>query len=89
MRIEVTGGTGFIGGNLVRRLHDDDRVVVVDAIVDPAARPSVPRSIADPTASHHANATGTRLLELRPLAFHEGLEDTLAWFRTHPVYAGA
>jgi UDP-glucose 4-epimerase len=31
----------------------------VDAIVHLAARPSVPRSIADPVASHLANATGT------------------------------
>ncbi|AJK69381.1 NAD-dependent epimerase/dehydratase family protein [Corynebacterium marinum] len=30
-----------------------------DAIVHLAARPSVPRSIQDPLASHHANATGT------------------------------
>jgi UDP-glucose 4-epimerase len=30
-----------------------------DAVVHLAARPSVPRSIADPLASHHANATGT------------------------------
>ncbi len=30
-----------------------------DAIVHLAARPSVPRSIANPLASHHANATGT------------------------------
>ncbi len=30
-----------------------------DAIVHLAARPSVPRSLADPLASHHANATGT------------------------------
>lgn len=36
----------------------------VDAIVHLAARPSVPRSIADPAASHDANATGTlRVLE--------------------------
>jgi UDP-glucose 4-epimerase len=36
----------------------------VDAIVHLAARPSVPRSIADPVASHDANATGTlRVLE--------------------------
>jgi len=31
----------------------------VDAIVHLAARPSVPRSVKDPVASHHANATGT------------------------------
>src|SRR5262245_32065235 len=30
-----------------------------DAIVHLAARPSVPRSLADPMASHQANATGT------------------------------
>ncbi|MCX4681003.1 NAD-dependent epimerase/dehydratase family protein [Streptomyces sp. NBC_01433] len=31
----------------------------VDTIVHLAALPSVPRSVADPIASHHANATGT------------------------------
>jgi UDP-glucose 4-epimerase len=36
----------------------------VDAVVHLAARPSVPRSIVDPVASHEANATGTmRVLE--------------------------
>ena len=36
----------------------------VDAVVHLAARPSVPRSIQDPMASHDANATGTmRVLE--------------------------
>jgi UDP-glucose 4-epimerase len=36
----------------------------VDAVVHLAARPSVPRSIVDPVASHDANATGTmRVLE--------------------------
>jgi len=34
----------------------------VDAIVHLAARPSVPRSIADPVASHAANATGTMMV---------------------------
>jgi len=92
----VTGGAGFIGANLSRRLRTQgDDVVVVDdlstgdldnlrdldvrfvegTILDPAtldsamrdasavvhlaARPSVPRSITDPVASHLANATGT------------------------------
>jgi UDP-glucose 4-epimerase len=34
----------------------------VDAIVHLAARPSVPRSIADPMASHLSNATGTMMV---------------------------
>ena len=42
----------------------DRAVAGVDGVVHLAARPSVPRSIADPPASHHANATGTlELLE--------------------------
>jgi UDP-glucose 4-epimerase len=37
----------------------DEVVAGADAIVHLAARPSVPRSIQDPIASHHANATGS------------------------------
>ncbi|MBW3555337.1 MAG: NAD-dependent epimerase/dehydratase family protein [Actinobacteria bacterium] len=99
MRVVVTGGAGFIGANLCRRLagtggidevvaYDNlstgskdnlagvDGVDLVEAdICDPraldkafrgastvvhlAARPSVPKSIADPVASHVANVTGT------------------------------
>ncbi len=100
MRILVTGGAGFIGSNLCRRLTGGsvpgvDAVVViddlstgfasnldgvdvelvagsflyhdaldrasagVDAIVHLAALGSVPRSVAEPVASHLANATGT------------------------------
>jgi len=93
----VTGGAGFIGANLCRRLSGagetvvafddlstgnvdnlrglDDLTFVEGTILDPtaldgamrdasavvhlAARPSVPRSIADPLASHLVNATGT------------------------------
>jgi UDP-glucose 4-epimerase len=94
--IVVTGGAGFIGANLSRRLGEQgEHVVVVDnlstgdldnlrdldvtfvegTILDPAtldtamrdagavvhlaARPSVPRSLSEPVASHAANATGT------------------------------
>lgn len=98
MRVLVTGGAGFIGANLARRLvaGDHDVVVIddlstgnlanlapvdrdlevheasvldravlqravagVDAVVHLAARPSVPRSIDDPLATHVANVDGT------------------------------
>ncbi|MEO5842103.1 MAG: NAD-dependent epimerase/dehydratase family protein [Acidimicrobiales bacterium] len=98
MRILVTGGAGFIGANLCRRLLTTPEVAHVsvlddlstgskanldgldvelvvgsildadlvrglvegtDSVVHLAARPSVPRSIQDPMASHLANATGT------------------------------
>ena len=98
MRVAVTGGAGFIGGNLVRHLLDDGHNVAViddlstgspsnvptgaamhegsildtqlldrvfagcDSIVHLAARPSVPRSIQDPVATHAANATGTLMV---------------------------
>ncbi|WP_395293251.1 NAD-dependent epimerase/dehydratase family protein [Kitasatospora hibisci] len=37
----------------------DEAFAGTDAVVHLAALPSVPRSVADPLASHHANATGT------------------------------
>lgn len=95
----MTGGAGFIGSNLVRRLlADGDSVAVIDdlstgfienldgldidfehasildqnalmsvaqdadAIVHLAALGSVPRSVANPVASHAANATGTLMV---------------------------
>lgn len=101
MRVVVTGGAGFIGGNLCRHLlamADVDEVVVLDnlvtgnaaniadlpvrfversildddaldeacsgadAIVHLAALGSVPRSVADPMASHLNNTTGTAMV---------------------------
>ncbi|QNE76471.1 NAD-dependent epimerase/dehydratase family protein [Streptomyces finlayi] len=98
MQIVITGGAGFIGGNLARVLAEQPHVTRIrvvdnlstgdkanlggldvdffegdvqdaalldqafrgaDAVVHLAALPSVPRSLQDPLASHHANATGT------------------------------
>ncbi len=98
MKVVVTGGAGFIGGNLCAALNRHSAVTDVlvvddlstgsmenieglkvefiegtildsstldqafegcDAVVHLGARPSVPRSITDPMASHLANATGT------------------------------
>ena len=107
--VVVTGGAGFIGSNLCRRLVDDERIDDVrvlddlstgfrdnledvgvkllegsildddaldealagaDSVVHLAARPSVPRSVDDPVASHHANATGT-LMVLQAMRRHD------------------
>ena len=99
MKVVVTGGAGFIGANLCRRLTQDPGVseivafddlstgsasnldgiagveLQVASILEPdalanavdnagvivhlAARPSVPRSIADPVATHRVNVDGT------------------------------
>jgi UDP-glucose 4-epimerase len=67
-----TGSTANLDGIAVRLVEGSildadalaDASAGADAIVHLAARPSVPRSIADPVASHEANATGTlRVLE--------------------------
>lgn len=97
-RVLVTGGAGFIGSHLVRRLLRDGHTVRVvdnlstgrrenlddvagdvdlrvadvadfaacveavdriDVVYHVAALPSVPRSIADPLGTHHANVNGT------------------------------
>lgn len=100
MHVIVTGGAGFIGGNLCRALADQpgiERVIALDdlstgsrsnldgsdskielvvgsildddllrdvmagadAVVHLGARPSVPRSIEDPHATHRVNVDGT------------------------------
>jgi UDP-glucose 4-epimerase len=54
----------LVGGSILDSDHLTNAVRGCDAIVHLAARPSVPRSIAEPAATHDANATGTlRVLE--------------------------
>ncbi|WP_338676839.1 NAD-dependent epimerase/dehydratase family protein [Streptomyces sp. SCSIO 30461] len=54
-------GTGaeLVEGSILDSSLVESLVARVDAVVHLAARPSVPRSLADPVASHHVNATGT------------------------------
>ncbi|GAA4841671.1 NAD-dependent epimerase/dehydratase family protein [Kitasatospora terrestris] len=49
----------FHEGSILDRELLDEAFTGADAVVHLAALPSVPRSVADPLASHHANATGT------------------------------
>lgn len=52
-------GVEFVEGDMLDRDLLNDVVRGADAVVHLGARPSVPRSVADPVASHLANATGT------------------------------
>lgn len=57
------------------------------AIVHLAARPSVPRSIQDPVATHHANATGTLyvLEEARKSNAHVSLASSSSIYGGNPI----
>ncbi|HVN50704.1 MAG TPA: NAD-dependent epimerase/dehydratase family protein, partial [Acidimicrobiales bacterium] len=52
-------GVRFVEGSILERDLLDATFAGADSVVHLGARPSVPRSIADPMASHLANATGT------------------------------
>lgn len=55
----------FVKGSILDEVVLQKSMKGCDAVVHLAARPSVPRSIAEPEKSHEANATGTlRVLEL-------------------------
>lgn len=53
------GGVTLVEGSILDAGLLDEVFDQADSIVHLAARPSVPRSLADPMASHLANATGT------------------------------
>jgi UDP-glucose 4-epimerase len=74
-----TGDQSNVAGLAVELIEGsilDDRALTLavgssDAVVHLAARPSVPRSLLDPVASHEVNATGTvRVLEAARAAGH-------------------
>jgi UDP-glucose 4-epimerase len=52
-------GTRLVVGTVLDPDALDDVLAGSDCVVHLAALPSVPRSVIDPMASHHANATGT------------------------------
>ena len=52
----------LVEGSILDAAAVDDAVRGAHAVVHLAARPSVPRSIKDPVASHAANATGTVMI---------------------------
>ncbi len=57
--LDGLGDVELVVGSILDRPLLDDLVGGADAIVHLAARPSVPRSLEDPMATHDANATGT------------------------------
>ena len=57
--LEPIEGVGLVEGSILDRALLDRVFEGADAIVHLAARPSVPRSLTDPMASHLTNATGT------------------------------
>ncbi len=52
----------FIEGSIVNEDDLNTAATGVEAIIHLAARPSVPRSLADPMATHTVNATGTMMV---------------------------
>jgi UDP-glucose 4-epimerase len=67
----VGAGVDFVEGSILDSRLLDDVVGEAQAVVHLAARPSVPRSLADPMASHLVNATGT--MEVLEAARRHGL----------------
>lgn len=57
--VDRPGGVHLVEGSILDADLLDNVLAGADAVVHLAARPSVPRSLADPMASHLTNATGT------------------------------
>ena len=52
----------LVEGSILSAVDLDRAMEAADAVVHLAARPSVPRSLADPMATHQVNATGTMMV---------------------------
>ena len=62
--LAAASGVDLVEGSILDASLLDEVLDGADAVVHLAARPSVPRSLADPMATHEVNATGTmRVLE--------------------------
>jgi UDP-glucose 4-epimerase len=57
--LEGIGGVSLLEGTILDPALLDDALAGADAVVHLAARGSVPKSVAHPMATHHANSTGT------------------------------
>jgi len=57
--LEGVSGVELVVGSILDNALLSEVAEGIDSIVHLAARPSVPRSLEDPMATHHANATGT------------------------------
>lgn len=55
----IDSGASLVEGSILDRPLLQEVIGEADAVVHLAARPSVPRSLADPVATHEVNATGT------------------------------
>lgn len=74
-------------GSILERDVLDAAFTDADAVVHLAARPSVPRSVAEPVASHAANATGTvEVLEAVRRAGHDHIAPHVVVASSSSVY---
>lgn len=74
-RDNLSGSEDFVEGSVTEPADLDRALDGADVVVHLAALGSVPRSLADPLASHHANVTGT--LTLLERARRAGVESVI------------
>jgi UDP-glucose 4-epimerase len=80
--LDAVPGVELVVGSVLDRSLLDGALDGVDAVVHLAARPSVPRSLEDPWATHQANASGT-------LSVLEAVRRRPAGARPHVIVASS